>query len=230
MADMDPLMEIANQYHLAVVEDACQAHGAEYKGRKAGTIGHIGCFSFYPTKNMGAYGDGGALITQDPHLNERLRSLRNYGQEKKYYHSSIGTNSRLDEIQAALLRVKLKYLDFFNKKRLNIARKYSQLEGINGIQLPFIREDCSHVFHIYAICTEKRDLLKEYLYKNSIDTLIHYPVPVHLQQAFKSSPKITLDLQVTEKIAQQVLSLPMFPELSHKQQEIIISAIRSFFE
>jgi dTDP-4-amino-4,6-dideoxygalactose transaminase len=230
MADMDPIMEIANQYHLAVVEDACQAHGAVYKGRKAGTIGHIGCFSFYPTKNLGAYGDGGALITQDPHLDERLRSLRNYGQEKKYYHKSIGTNSRLDEIQAALLRVKLKYLDSSNIVRQNIARKYSQLKDIKGIQLPSVREDCSHIFHIYAICSEKRDKLKEYLDKNSIDTLIHYPVPVHLQQAYASSPKITLDLRITEKVAQQILSLPMFPALSHDQQERIIFAIRSFFE
>jgi dTDP-4-amino-4,6-dideoxygalactose transaminase len=215
--DMDPLMEIAEKHDLYVIEDACQAHGAEYKGNRVGSIGDVGCFSFYPTKNLGAYGDGGMAVTNDKELAENLGKSRNYGQSKKYYHDFIGVNSRLDEMQAAVLRVKLKYLDEWNEKRRKIAKLYNEILGNTEVTVPIEREYAKHVYHLYAVRRKKRDKLKQYLLKNGIQTLIHYPIPVHRQKAYPSSNR----LPTTERICKEILSLPMYPFLKEEEIEAV---------
>lgn len=226
-ADMGPLLELADRYHLAVVEDACQSHGATYAGRQTGSLGHLGCFSFYPTKNLGAYGDGGAIVTSDPQLAERVRALRNYGQEQKYYHSSIGTNSRLDEIQAALLRVKLHYLEANNHRRQEIAQAYAAIDS-PWLQIPAVGPDRSHVYHLYVARTPNRKLLRAVFNEDGIATLIHYPVPVHLQQAYNSLGIQAGSLPHSERAAEQVVSLPMFPQLTAGQVQAVIAAGKKF--
>jgi dTDP-4-amino-4,6-dideoxygalactose transaminase len=222
--DMDPLMEIAEKYKLFVIEDACQAHGAEYKGRKLGSIGHVGCFSFYPTKNIGAYGDGGMAVTRDAEIAKRLKLLRNYGQTRKYAHDYPGINSRLDDIQAAVLRVKLKHLDAWNEKRRNIAIMYK--EGLQGasIDLPVEKEYAKHIYYVYVIGSTMRDKLTEHLSEKGIGTLIHYPIPVHRQKAY--SLKRNLNLKATELAASTVLSLPMNPWLTENEVDIICKEIK----
>jgi dTDP-4-amino-4,6-dideoxygalactose transaminase len=208
-ADMEPIMEIAEKYNLSVVEDACQAHGAEYKDQRVGGIGDVGCFSFYPAKNLGAYGDGGMIVTNNRELAERLRMLRNYGQPQKYYHDFVGVNNRLDEIQAAILRVKLKYLDEWNGERRRVAKLYDELLEDSEIVIPIEKEYAEHVYHLYVIRSEKRDALKEYLQKEEIQTQIHYPIPVHKQKAYLEFS--VAQLPVTEKICGEILSLPLHP-------------------
>lgn len=215
MADMDEITNIANQYNLKVIEDACQSHGAEYKGRKAGSVGTIGCFSFYPTKNLGCFGDGGAVTTNDKALYHKLLMLRNYGQEKRYFHIIKGINSRLDELQAATLRVKLKYLDHGNKKRQQLALLYDRLLKDVCIT-PLTRNGCCHVFHLYVIKTKYREGLQSFLKKNGVDTLIHYPVPVHLQEAYKDLQYKQGDFPSAEQVSGEILSLPMHPYLSEE--------------
>jgi len=222
-ADMDPIMEIAEKYGLYVIEDACQAHGAEYKGRKVGSIGHVGCFSFYPVKNLGAYGDAGMVVTNDKELATKLKMLRNYGSPKKYYHDLVGVNSRLDEIQAAVLRVKLKYLDKWNERRRKIAKLYNELLEDTEIITPIEKEWVKHVYHLYVIRHRERDELQRHLLKNEIKTQIHYPVPVHLQKAYLG---IRVRLPVTERISQEILSLPMFPYLTDTEIEKIVMVIK----
>jgi len=229
MANMSKLMELAETYDLAVVEDACQAHGATYRGQRAGSIGNIGCFSFYPTKNLGGFGDGGALTTNDTQLANRLVALRNYGQEKKYYHSTIGTNSRLDEIQAALLRVKLCHLEENNQHRRQLSIEYSQLKQ-DFLKIPNEAIDCMHVFHLYVVRVAQRDSLRIHLTNNKVNTLIHYPVPIHQQQVFAEMNKIVTDLPVTEQLAGDVLSLPMYPQLNLNQIRYVIKLVNEFFE
>jgi len=199
--DMEPLMEIAHKYNLYIIEDACQAHGAEYRSRKVGSIGDIGCFSFYPTKNLGAYGDGGMIVTNNEELADKLRKMRNYGQSKKYYYDFVGVNSRLDEIQAAILRTKLRYLDDWNKKRRKLAKLYSDLLENTEAITPIEKEYAKHVYHLYVVRHKERDKLQQYLLNHGIQTLIHYPIPVHMQKAYKTCDK----LPVTEKICNEIL-------------------------
>jgi dTDP-4-amino-4,6-dideoxygalactose transaminase len=228
-ANMSELMRLAETYHLAVVEDACQAHGAKYKGQSAGAIGHIGCFSFYPTKNLGAYGDGGAVVTNDPQLADRLTALRNYGQEKKYYHASIGTNSRLDEMQAAVLRVKLGHLEMNNQRRRQVAAAYAPLNR-DFVHIPVEAPDCTHIYYVYVVRVSERDALQVHLKNNGVGTLVHYPIPIHRQQAYAEINKIVTDMPITERIADEVLSLPMYSQLSLKQVGDVIKLVNDFFE
>jgi len=223
-ADMDPIMKIARKYGLCVVEDACQAHGAEYRGKKAGSIGDVGCFSFYPTKNLGAYGDGGMIVTSNEGLAEQLKMLRNYGQSKKYYHDFMGVNSRLAEIQATVLRVKLKHLDKWNEKRRVIAKVYNELLKGTEIVAPVERECTKHVYHLYVIRCKDRDMLQQRLLENGIQTQIHYPIPVHKQKAYFDLG-YDVQLPVTEKVCGEVLSLPMYPFISNDEVSLIVETI-----
>ncbi|XRO75841.1 DegT/DnrJ/EryC1/StrS family aminotransferase [Methanocaldococcus sp. 28A] len=226
-ADMDPILEIAEEYGLYVIEDASQAHGAEYKGRKVGNIGDVGCFSFYPTKNLGAYGDGGVVVTNDDELAEKLRVLRSYGSSKKYYHNLIGVNSRLDELQAAILRVKLKYLDEWNKRRRKMAKLYNKLLEDYEVITPIEKVWAKHVYHLYIIRHKERDKLQKYLSENGIQTQIHYPIPVHKQKAYVDLG-INVQLPITEKISNEILSLPMHPWLKEEEVKYICETIKKF--
>ena len=224
-ADMDPILEIAEKYKLLIIEDACQAHGTEYKGRKAGNIGHIGCFSFYPSKNLGAYGDAGLISTNNRDLSELLKLYRNYGQRKRYYHDFIGINSRMDEIQAAVLRIKLNYLDNWNDKRRKHAKLYNEmLDGLNVIT-PIEKEYAKHIYHLYVIKSDFRDKLKEIFDKNNIQTYIHYPIPVHMQKAYANYRNI-YNLTSTEKTCKEILSLPMHPWLTEEEIRSISELIK----
>jgi dTDP-4-amino-4,6-dideoxygalactose transaminase len=225
-ADMDPILEIAQTHNLYVIEDACQAHGAEYKGRKAGSIGDAGCFSFYPIKNLGAYGDGGITVTNNEELATKLRMLRNHGQQQKYHHDLIGINSRLDEIQAAVLRVKLKHLDKWNSKRRENAKLYNELLADTEIITPK-EKNAKHVYHLYVIRCKNRDKLQQHLSKNEIQTLVHYPIPVHKQKAY-SNLSSSYNLPTTEKICKEILSLPMFPQLTKREIETVTTTIINF--
>jgi dTDP-4-amino-4,6-dideoxygalactose transaminase len=228
-APMDAIVDIAKRYHLMIVEDACQAHGAVYRGRKVGSFGLAGCFSFYPTKNVGGYGDGGMVVTDDGEVYEQLRLLRCYGETQKYHHVMKGGNSRLDELQAAILRVKLRYLDQWNNERRKRARMYSKMfEGIR-ITCPVEKEDARHIYHLYVIRTAERDALQSFLQHNGIGTLIHYPFPIHLQEAYGELPYREGDLPVSERAAREVLSLPCFPELTAREIEEVVKSVRHFF-
>ena len=223
--DMDPLTELANKYGLYVVEDACQAHGSKYKGTVVGNIGDIGCFSFYPTKNLGAYGDAGMITTNNEEIANNLRKMRNYGQSRKYYHDFVGVNSRLDEMQAAILRIKLRHLDEWNEKRRNLARLYDSLLKNTNLITPIEREYAKHVYHLYVIRDKRRNELQQYLLNQGIQTLIHYPIPIHLQEAYKTNDK----LPVTEKICGEILSLPIYPWLKESEVEQISESITQFY-
>ena len=220
------LKEIADKNGLSLVEDACQAHGSKIGDKYAGTIGDVGVFSYYPGKNLGAYGDGGAIVTNSEIIYEKLMKLRNYGQSKKYFHDSIGLNSRLDEIQAAVLRVKLKHLDKWNKNRNMLAKVYRN--HITGYQFQEINQGYSSNYHIFNILSPNRDILMKYLLDNGISTLIHYPVPIHLQRCYEYLGYKKGDFPVTEKIADQELSLPMFSELKIEEVEYISKKINEF--
>jgi len=224
-ADMQPIMEIAKKYKLSVIEDACQAHGAEYKGSKVGSIGDIGCFSFYPVKNLGAYGDGGMIVTNNEGLAQKLRMLRNYGQARKYYHDFIGINSRLDEMQAAILRVKLKHLDDWNNKRREAARLYDRLLKSASVVIPIEKKYAKHVYHLYVIRCKERDRLQQRLLAKGIQTQIHYPIPVHKQKAY-TDLGIRTQLPITETICNEILSLPIYPELKNAEVEYLTNTIR----
>ena len=226
VADMDPILEIGRRHGIPVVEDACQAHGAEYKGRRAGSIGTLGTFSFYPTKNLGACGDGGAVTTDDPELADRLRLLRSYGQRKRYYHESKGFNSRMDEMQAAILRVKLHHLNRWNEVRRAKAALYNSL--LRGVDTPFEADYARHIYHLYVIRSPRRDELQRYLADHGIGTLIHYPVPVHLQEAYADLGLLPGSLPATEECAREILSLPLYPELPDEQIAQVAEAIDRF--
>lgn len=229
-ADMDYIMEIAREYDLKVIEDVCQSHGAKYKDQKVGSFGDLSCFSFYPIKNLGAYGDGGIILTGNKKIAKKLRMLRNYGQKRKYYYDFIGYNSRLDEIQAAILRVKLKYLDEWNEARREKARCYSiLLRGIPEIVLPYEDPLFCPVYHLYVIRAKKRNRLQEYLSSQGITTLIHYPIPVHLQRAFRNLGYQKGDFPITERYAGEFLSLPIFPEITKRQINYVADKIIDFF-
>ncbi len=236
-ADMEPIMELAEEHGLFVIEDTAQAIGADYtftngSKKKAGTIGHIGCTSFFPSKNLGCYGDGGAIYTNDVVLSEKIRMIANHGQVKKYVHKYIGVNSRLDTLQAAILNVKLKYLDDYSTSRRNAANLYDQLlAGVRGIITPFRAENSSHVFHQYTlrVLENKRDSLKAYLESFGIPAMIYYPVPLNEQEAFQSIGFTVRQLSVTKDLCDSVLSLPMHTELTKEQQMFIADKIISFF-
>ncbi len=229
-AEMDAIMDIAERYHLMVIEDACQAHGAEYQGQKVGSIGAMGCFSFYPTKNLGAYGDGGMVVTDHKPYYERLRLHRCYGEKRKYENILKGWNSRLDEIQAAILRVKLKYLDQWNGERRKKALMYNRLLANADVTLPVEKEQARHVYHLFVIRAKRRNALQAFLKERGIETLIHYPIPIHLQKAFSGLRYGTGSLPVTERCAREVLSLPLFPELSSEEMREIQEQIKNFFK
>ena len=226
VCDMDKIIEIAKKHNLKVIEDCCQAHGAEYKGKKV-PIGEIGCFSFYPSKNLGALGDGGMIITNNERIKEKLILLSNYGQEDKYNARIFGINSRLDELQAAILRIKLKYLEEFNKKRRENAKKYNELlSEVKGVIIPDYEE--GHVYHLYVIRHKKRYELINYLKEKEILTQIHYPIPIHLQEAFSYLKYRKGDFPNAEKFSNEILSLPMFPELTDKELRKVCEEINNF--
>lgn len=227
-AEMEQILRIARAHNLKVVEDACQAHGAKYFDKYAGTIGDLGCFSFYPTKNLGAYGDGGMVVTNDKELYERLVMLRNYGEVKKFTSKIEGFNSRLDEIQAAVLRVKLRYLDEWNNVRKNIAKLYGQLLKDSDIQLPCEKEWADHVYHLFVIRVNKRDALRQYLEERGIGTHIHYPIPIHQQEAYGKLGYRKGDFPVSEKNADEILSIPIYPELTTDEVETVARCIKEF--
>jgi dTDP-4-amino-4,6-dideoxygalactose transaminase len=226
MADMDAIMAIAQRHGLAVVEDACQAHGAELNGRRAGSIGDAAAFSFYMSKNLGAYGDAGAVTTNSRAVAEEVRLLRDHGSPRKYEHREVGVNSRLDELQAAALRVKLRYLDRWNARRAAHARAYSELLPDLRLQLPMVREGSSHVFHLYVAQVEERDWIREALADRGIGTGIHYPVPIHQQVASSGRGRVAGQLPVTEALARRVLSLPMYPEMEAAQLSHVATCLR----
>jgi len=228
-ADMLSILDVARRYDLPVIEDCAQAHGAEIQGRKVGTFGEISAFSFYPTKNLGAFGDGGAVLTNSQRIHEKLHALRQYGWEERNISTVHGINSRLDEIQAAILRVKLNYLDKDIRRRGEIASAYNEGLKESGLVLPVISKGCRHVFHQYVIRVEGRDDLMGYLKGHSIGSAIHYPVPVHKQPAFLMDPTFNSSgLEITEDFCNRIVSLPMFPQLTSPQVERIIQALLSW--
>ena len=223
-ANMDAIMGIAERFHLLVIEDACQAHGARYRGKRAGTIGLAGCFSFYPGKNLGALGDAGAIVTNDDALAERIRLLANHGSHIKYHHEIEGWNSRLDTLQAAVLGIKLAHLERWNADRMRIAQRYAVLLQGSGVSTPvMVNED--HAWHLYVIESPMRDHLHDELLQRGIVTAIHYPIPLHLQPAYRHLPYEPGSFPVTERSSTQILSLPMYPGLTNYQIEQITAAI-----
>jgi dTDP-4-amino-4,6-dideoxygalactose transaminase len=227
-ADMDPILEIARRHKLPVVEDACQAHGATYKDRKAGTMGVAGCFSFYPGKNLGALGEAGGIITADEKLAEKIRVLRDHGQQRKYFHSHIGWNGRMDGIQGAVLSVKLKYLDVGNVKRNAHAQLYDKLLGDNeAVITPHTAGYGRHVYHVYAVRVQDRNQVLQAMAEKGINCAIHYPVPVHLQEAYRFLGLERGSFPVAEACAEEFLSLPMYPELSSAQIHAVAAELNS---
>ena len=227
-AEMDSIISIAQKHKLYVIEDACQAHGAFYKDRRVGTFGIASAFSFYPGKNLGAYGDGGAVITNDADMTEKIKKLREYGQEKKYVHTERGTNSRLDGLQAAILRVKLRHLDGWNEKRRNVAAcYYDNLKDLQ-IKLPITMADRNHVYHLFVIETDNRDELLQYMSQKEIFCGIHYPIPLHLQGAYRELGYKEGDFPVSERSASRILSLPVYPELKKEEIRYIKNTINEF--
>jgi dTDP-4-amino-4,6-dideoxygalactose transaminase len=229
-ADMDPIAEIASRHGLHVIEDAAQAQGTRYKGRGCGTLSAVGCFSFYPGKNLGAYGDAGALTTDDPDLAARLDQVRNYGQAEKYHHVVEGLNARLDTVQAAILTVKLRHLTAWNEARAGHARAYRErLKGIGDLRLQAEPDYSSHIHHLFMVETDSRDELQAHLAGRNVQTGIHYPIPVHLQEAYAGLGHGEGDFPVAERLAGTILSLPMFPELAPAQIEQVTAAVREFY-
>ncbi len=226
--DMTRIMEIAKKYDLRVVEDCAQSHGNHWNGQVVGTFGDIGCFSFYPSKGCGAFGDAGCIVTDNEELANKFRVYRNYGSQKRYHNQVVGTNSRLDELQAGLLRVKLTHMDEFNAERCVLADRY--LRGITNplIQLPKIRPGADSTWHQFVVHCERRDELMEYLKEREIGTLIHYPIPPHLSEAYQYLGKKEGDYPITEKYAREVLSLPMYNGMAQQEQALVIEAVNAF--
>lgn len=225
-ADMDPIIAIAERHGVAVLEDACQAHGAEYKGRRAGSLGDAACFSFYPGKNLGAYGEAGCVVTKDEGLAKKIRMLRDHGQSRKYYHEVLGTNGRMDGIQGAVLSVKLKYLNAWNSERRGHASYYHELlADLSGVRVPNEMQYARHVYHVYAVRLPEREKLKQELHNNGIECGVHYPVPIHLQEVYSSRGEGAGTFPAAELCAKQMLSLPMFPELTKGQISYVCEKI-----
>ena len=227
--DLDPLLEVARRHGLPVLDDAAQAHGARYQGRPVGGLTHATAWSFYPGKNLGALGDGGAVTTSDPHVADRVRSLRNYGSTEKYVHDEVGWNSRLDELQAAFLSVKVPRLAEFNARRDRLAQRYATaLGGVGDLTLPEAAPWASPVWHLYVVRTPHRDALRAHLADRGIESGVHYPTPPHRQQAFADSGLAARSFPVAEALAREVLSLPIGPHLTHEQQDAVIAAVHDF--
>jgi dTDP-4-amino-4,6-dideoxygalactose transaminase len=224
-ADMDPILAIAARHGLPVIEDACQSHGARYKGRRTGSMGTFAAFSFYPSKNLGAYGDAGALTTNDRELAEKVRMMRNYGQRAKYDHVYLAWNRRLDTLQAAVLRVKLRHLDGWNQARRTVASIYRELMSETSVALPFMAEGVEHVFHLYVIQVDDRQAVQDDMSARGISTGIHYPVPIHLQEAYRAQGAAPGSFPVTEGAAKRVLSLPMYPEMTEHDVRRVSKAL-----
>jgi len=227
-ANMNKIKRIATKYNLYLLEDCAQSHGAKFENQTTGTFGDIGCFSFYPTKNLGAFGDGGAIVTDNKEIAEKVKMLRNYGSQKKYYNEIEGVNSRLDEMQAAFLNVKLSHYEELRIEREKIALRY--LNEINNpkVILPKIREGAEHVWHLFVVQTEERDKLQSYLQKNGIGTQIHYPIPPHLSEAYKRLGYKKGDFPITEEMANKVLSLPIYDGMTDEEADYVIRVINSY--
>jgi dTDP-4-amino-4,6-dideoxygalactose transaminase len=225
-ANLGALRALADQHHLLLIEDCAQAHGAEYQGQKVGTFGDLAAFSFYPTKNLGADGDAGAILTRDTALADKLKRLRNYGQVSRYVHEERGINSRMDEMQAAILRVKLSHLDAFNAERRHIAAIYDA--ELRGVTLPAAHPEVKHVYHLYVIRHPERDALMAYLKEQGIGTLIHYPIPVHLQKAYADLGYPRGSLPNTEQAADQIVSLPLYIGLGEYEVRAVAAAVNRF--
>lgn len=234
-ADMDRITDVASQHHVAVIEDAAQAIGAEYDGKRAGSLGNVGCFSFYPSKNLGGAGDGGMLTTNDPELAASLRDLRSHGARKKYYHDHVGINSRLDSLQAAILRVKFGYLDRWAKARRENAQRYRELFRDSGlistgaVRLPAEAASALHVYNQFVIRVRERDQLRAYLTERGIGSEIYYPVPLHLQICFKELGHHVGDFPESERAAEEALAIPVYPELGEASQDRVVETIASFY-
>jgi dTDP-4-amino-4,6-dideoxygalactose transaminase len=227
--DMNSLMSLARKRSIPVIEDACQAHGAWIHGRRAGSVGIAGCFSFYPAKNLGAFGDGGMVTTNDAELAERIRRLRNHGRTSKYEHSEVGFNYRMDTLQAAILRVKLSHLDKWNERRRELAAGYTKSIGHLPVEMPESVAGTTAVHHLFPICYPQRDAIAQFLNLRGIDTGVHYPLPLHLQPAFHSLGHKRGDFQVSERISAGTLSLPMFPEMTDEQLHHVCDSLGNFF-
>jgi|HigsolmetaAR202D_1030399.scaffolds.fasta_scaffold00165_14 Predicted pyridoxal phosphate-dependent enzyme apparently involved in regulation of cell wall biogenesis len=223
-ANMDEIMQIARRHNLRVIEDAAQAHGAEYRGQRIGGIGDVGCFSFYPGKNLGAYGEGGAVTTNDPEIARRIRMLRDWGAEQKYHHVLKGYNYRMDGVQGAVLGVKMNYIEGWTEQRRQHAARYNALLG-DSFVVPQEASDRRHVYHVYAIRHPQRDQLQRFLAERDIQTGIHYPIPVHLQSCFSGLGYKAGDFPLAEQVANEVLSLPLFPEMTVEQQDQVVAAL-----
>ncbi len=229
-SDMNVIMDVARHHSIGVVEDAAEAFGMEFNGKKAGTIGDIGIYSFYPTKTLGGYGDGGLLTTDSDELAARLRMLRVHGSAKRYYHDEVGYNSRLDSIQAAILDIKLKYIEKSITRRKEIGEKYSHLlSGIGDIELPYIGPNKREVYYVYSILTDRRDELADYLKSKGIGTTVYYPVPLHLQHCFESMGHKKGDYPIAERTCERILALPIYPEYTDEELEYTVDTIRAFF-
>lgn len=225
---MDEIVALTKKYNLRLVEDCAQSHGACWDGQMTGTFGDIGCFSFYPSKNLGAFGDGGAIITNDAKIAEDFRIYRNYGSEKRYYNKVVGANSRLDEIQAGLLRVRLSHLDELAKEKIAIAERYTAELHNPLFELPTVREGATSIWHQYVLRSEKRDALMEYLEKKEIGTIIHYPIPPHLSEAYQYLGYQEGSFPITERYAKSVLSIPLYNGMTEEEQSIVIDALNKF--
>jgi len=226
-ADMDPIVACAKRHGLAVIEDACQAHAAHYKGRRVGSLGDFACFSFYPGKNLGAYGEGGIVVTSDPVRAQQIRMLRDWGQEERYHHVVQGFNYRMEGLQGAILRVKLRHLEAWTEARRENATRYTVRLADSNVTAPFARPDCRHVYHVYAVRTDDRATLQARLQAEGIQTGLHYPIPVHLQPAHLDLGYCDGQFPESERAARQVLSLPMYPELTDTQIDTVCAAVRA---
>lgn len=227
-AEMNPILEIARKHNLKVIEDNAQGFGAEYLGKKTGSFGAIGCLSFFPTKNLGAFGDGGMVVTHDSKLAERMRMLRTHGWKKKYYSEEVGYNSRLDAIQAAILQAKLPHVDSWNEKRREVAKRYNEYLAPLGIVTPVEKDWAKHVYHLYVIRSEKRDALQKFLKEKGIASEVYYPIPPHLSEPCKKIGYKAGDFPHAELASSQTLALPLYPELTESQQDEVIRAVREF--
>ncbi len=227
-SNMAPIVELCNKYQLRLVEDCAQSHGAKYMGQMTGTFGDIGCFSFYPSKNLGAFGDAGAIVTNNDKIAEDVRIFRNYGSEKRYYNKVVGANSRLDELQAGLLRIRLKHLDELNQERERISSQYLNSLHNELIIMPKVRECSTHVWHQFVVASDYRDILQEYLHDKGIGTIIHYPIPPHLSEAYNYLGYRNGSFPITEKYAKSVLSIPLYNGMTDDELDYVIEFINSF--
>ena len=226
--NMKPIVELCQKYNLRLVEDCAQSHGACFEGQMTGTFGDIGCFSFYPSKNLGAFGDGGAIVTNDEQIAKDMKVYRNYGSEKRYYNKVVGTNSRLDEIQAGLLRVRLSHMDEMTKEKQQIAKRYREELNNPKFVLPPLMDGATHVYHQFVIRSKERDTLIDYLNEKEIGTIIHYPIPPHLAEAYAYLGFKEGDFPMTERLAKEVLSIPMYNGMTEEEQTYVIDALNAF--